>query len=108
MNDLIYSRAAQGDLQDIWSFVAQDNGVAAEALEQDVREAAERLLELPSLGHRRRDLTPHDLWFFNGEEKLPHCVSPEAAAGDRAHPPRCGGRGAGTGLNHCLTPGGQT
>lgn len=64
MNDLIYSRAAQGDLQDIWSFVAQDNVVAAEALEQDVREAAERLLELPSLGHRRRDLTPHDLWFL--------------------------------------------
>lgn len=64
MSGLIYSRAAQGDLQDIWSFTAPDNVVAADALEADIRAAAQQLVELPSLGHRRRDLTTHDLWFF--------------------------------------------
>ena len=59
----IYSRAAQRDLQDIWSYVAQHHEEAADALEADIREAAEQLVELPSLGHRRRDLTSHDLWF---------------------------------------------
>lgn len=64
MSGLIYSRAAQEDLQDIWSYIAQDNVVAADALEVDIRDAAEHLVRLPSLGHRRRDLTTHDLWFL--------------------------------------------
>ena len=63
MTGPIYSRAAQGDLQDIWSYVAKDNPAAADVLEADIREEAEQLVGLPSLGHRRRDLTRHDLWF---------------------------------------------
>ncbi|MBB5033332.1 type II toxin-antitoxin system RelE/ParE family toxin [Prosthecobacter vanneervenii] len=59
----IYSRAAQGDLQDIWAYVAQHNPEAADALEADIRAEAEHLAALPTLGHRRRDLTRHDLWF---------------------------------------------
>jgi len=39
MTGPIYSRAAQGDLQDIWSYVAQHHPEAADALEADIREA---------------------------------------------------------------------
>jgi toxin ParE1/3/4 len=63
MSGMVYSRAAQSDLQDIWAFIAQDNPAAADALEEDIRAEVQRLAGLPSLGHRRRDLTPHDLWF---------------------------------------------
>ena len=59
----IYSRAAQDDLQDIWVYVAEDNPVVADSLEEDIRAEVTKLAELPSLGHRRRDLTVHDLWF---------------------------------------------
>ncbi|WP_395715361.1 type II toxin-antitoxin system RelE/ParE family toxin [Prosthecobacter sp.] len=63
MKGPVYSRAAQGDLQDIWMFIAEDNPEAADVLESDIRAEVQRLVELPSLGHRRRDLTAHDLWF---------------------------------------------
>ncbi len=63
MKGPVYSRAAQSDLQDIWMFIAEDNPEAADVLESDIRAEVQRLAELPSLGHRRRDLTAHDLWF---------------------------------------------
>lgn len=39
----VYSRAAQGDLQDIWAYVAQHNPEAADDLEADIRAEAEHL-----------------------------------------------------------------
>lgn len=63
MSEAVYSHAAQGDLQDIWVFIAEDNPEAADALEADIRTEVQRLADLPSLGHRRRDLTAHDVWF---------------------------------------------
>jgi len=59
----VYSRAAHDDLQDIWSFIAHHNLEAADKLEADIRDEVLRLNELPSLGHRRRDLTACDVWF---------------------------------------------
>ena len=59
----IYSHAAQHDLQDIWLYIAEDDPVAADKLEGDIRSEVAKLAELPTLGHRRRDLTNHDLWF---------------------------------------------
>lgn len=63
MRWVVYSHAAQSDLQDLWAFIAEDNPEAADVLESDIRAEVQQLAELPSLGHRRRDLTPHDLWF---------------------------------------------
>ena len=37
--------------------------MAADKLEEDIRAGVMRFEELPSLGHRRRGLTIHDLWF---------------------------------------------
>lgn len=62
--NVTYSRAAQDDLQDIWGYIAEDNLLAADKLENDIRAEVARLAWLPSLGHRRRDLTLHDLWFY--------------------------------------------
>jgi addiction module RelE/StbE family toxin len=63
MSGVVYSQAAQGDLQDIWAFIAEHNPEAADVLEADIRAEVQELAKLPSLGHRRRDLTVHDLWF---------------------------------------------
>ena len=63
MKAVVYTHAAQGDLQDIWAYIALHDPAAADALEADIRAEAQHLADLPSLGHRRRDLTPHDLWF---------------------------------------------
>lgn len=63
MNPPIFTHAAQGDLESIWSFIAQMNPTAADAIEEEIRSETLRLAELPSLGHRRRDLTTHDLKF---------------------------------------------
>ncbi len=60
----VYSRAAQDDLQEIWVYVAENDPVAADKLEEAIRGEVRRLAKLPSLGHRRRDLTVHDLWFY--------------------------------------------
>lgn len=48
MSGVLYSHAAQGDLQDIWAFIAQDNPEAADVLESDIRAEVQRLAELPS------------------------------------------------------------
>lgn len=61
MSDVLFSRAAQNDLQDIWLYIAENDPSAADALEEDIRAEIRQLAALPSLGHRRRDLTPHDL-----------------------------------------------
>ncbi|MFO1438150.1 MAG: type II toxin-antitoxin system RelE/ParE family toxin [Verrucomicrobiaceae bacterium] len=63
MKAVLFSRAAQNDLQDIWVYVASDHPEAADRLEEDIRHEIEVLSEMPDLGHRRRDLTTHDLWF---------------------------------------------
>lgn len=58
-----FTRAAQQDLEDIWSFIAQIDRSTADAIEEEIRTEVMRLAHLPSLGHRRRDLTTHDLKF---------------------------------------------
>jgi plasmid stabilization system protein ParE len=60
---VLFSRAAQYDLQDIWIYVADHHPEAADRLEQDIRDEITTLSEMPDLGHRRKDLTKHDLWF---------------------------------------------
>ena len=65
MNEPLFSRLAQDDLQEIWAYIASDDPHAADRLEADIRKEVQSLVELPSLGHRRRDLTTHDLWFHN-------------------------------------------
>ncbi len=51
---------AVNDLQDIWYYIAieNQNPAAADALWADIEDACAQLARKPSLGHRRKDLTP--------------------------------------------------
>ncbi len=52
------------DLQDIWDFIASDNEVAADKLEDEFFEAFEMLAKHPHMGHTRSDLTERDVRFW--------------------------------------------
>lgn len=52
------------DLQVIWDFIALDNVVAADKLEDEFFEAFEMLAKHPSMGHARSDLTERDVRFW--------------------------------------------
>ena len=58
---------AVNDLRDIWHYIAIEyqNPAAADALWVDIEEACGQLARKPSLGHRRKDLTPDpDVLFY--------------------------------------------
>jgi toxin ParE1/3/4 len=52
------------DLQGIWDFIAADNVVAADKLEDEFFDAFEMLAKRPSMGHTRSDLTVRDVRFW--------------------------------------------
>lgn len=60
-----FSPEAENDLIEIAAFIAADNPTAARKLVADIYEACETLAQMPSLGHRRKDLTPDpEILFF--------------------------------------------
>jgi toxin ParE1/3/4 len=60
-----FSPEAEADLVEIITFIAADNPAAARKLIGDIRNACAKLAEMPSLGHRRKDLTPDpEVLFF--------------------------------------------
>jgi toxin ParE1/3/4 len=59
------SRAARLDLFEIADYIAADNPVAAQKLIDEIEKACERLAAMPTVGHRRKDLTPDpDVRFY--------------------------------------------
>ena len=60
-----FSAEAESDLVEIAGFIADDNPAAARQLVAAIYKACERLAKMPTLGHARRDLTPHpELLFY--------------------------------------------
>jgi len=55
---------ARNDLQEIWTYIAGDNPVAADKIETDIYKACEILAENPRLGHKRPDLTDEPVLFW--------------------------------------------
>lgn len=49
------SPRADADIDEIWTFIAQDDQRAADRVEQALHEAMEQLARMPGLGHRRSD-----------------------------------------------------
>jgi plasmid stabilization system protein ParE len=49
------SLRADADLDEIWTYIAQDDPQAADQMEQALHEAMEQLARMPTLGHRRPD-----------------------------------------------------
>jgi plasmid stabilization system protein ParE len=49
------SPRADADLDEIWTYIAQDDPRAADRTEQALHEAMEQLARMPGLGHHRAD-----------------------------------------------------
>jgi len=58
------SPEATDDLQEIWVYIANDNPIAADKLEDGIYAACELLAKNPRLGHRRPDLTDEPVLFW--------------------------------------------
>ena len=58
------SPEATDDLQEIWVYIANDNPIAADKLEDGIYAACELLAKNPRLGHRRPDLTGEPVLFW--------------------------------------------
>ena len=80
------SPEATDDLQEIWVYIANDNAIAADKLEDDIYAACELLAKKPRLGHRRSDLTDEPVLFWPGAGAI-HGDLPAryGAAEDRPH-----------------------
>ncbi|MCW0219471.1 MAG: type II toxin-antitoxin system RelE/ParE family toxin [Prosthecobacter sp.] len=67
MKAVVFNPVAVNDLEDLTSYIAQDNSIAAEAVRQSILDTAERLALHPSLGMRPRFSSPR----FAGIRFLP-------------------------------------
>lgn len=67
MKTVVFNPVAVDDLEEIVEYIAQDNGVAAEAVRRDILDTAESLADQPGLGIRPRFSAPR----FAGVRYLP-------------------------------------
>ena len=58
------SNSAYRDLDEIWSYIASDNPVAADRVIRQLHEAIRWLARFPAAGHRRRDMGERPLLFW--------------------------------------------
>lgn len=64
MNRYVLSGNALLDLDEIWSYIAQDSIEAAERWIARLLEACETLARNPHMGHARRDITDQAILFW--------------------------------------------
>jgi plasmid stabilization system protein ParE len=64
MNKYQFTPQAVTDLFEIWSFIAQDNPVAADRVEEAVYRACDFLADSPLVGRIRKELTPLPVRFW--------------------------------------------
>ena len=64
MNPYILSSAALYELDEIWSYIAQDNPEAADRWIGKLLDACETLASNPHIGHSRADITDKTLLFW--------------------------------------------
>jgi plasmid stabilization system protein ParE len=65
----VHPEAGQ-DLDAIWEFIARDSSEAASRWISRILDTLDAIGRSPGIGHRRRDLTPRDVWFFPLERYL--------------------------------------
>ena len=58
------SPEANSDLFDIWRWIAADSVDLADRIESELYEAFDAIGRMPSIGHKRRDLTAKQSYFF--------------------------------------------
>jgi toxin ParE1/3/4 len=59
MKTIRYTPLAEFDLNEIWDYIAQDDGDVASGLIRQLVKVFWRLAENPDLGRKRSDLLPH-------------------------------------------------
>jgi toxin ParE1/3/4 len=64
MKRVIVSPAAARDLEDIWTFIAQDSVRSADRLLREIRRAFQKLASMPRIGHLREDLAAEPVRFW--------------------------------------------
>lgn len=65
MSRYLITPEADADLDEIWQYVAINSGSSrADALEDELHTAMNRLGEIPGIGHLRHDLADEPLRFF--------------------------------------------
>ena len=64
MKEYSLSDEAAADLEELFGYIAVDNCDAADRVLDPIRDALRRFAERPGIGHRREDLTEHDLRFW--------------------------------------------
>jgi plasmid stabilization system protein ParE len=64
MSGYVLGREAEGDLDDIWDYIAKDSVDAADRVIAQFFEAFDALARNPSMGHKRPDLTQSPVLFW--------------------------------------------
>jgi plasmid stabilization system protein ParE len=64
MSDYVLTPIAKADIFEIWSYIAEDNELAADRVESAIYEACAFIAEAPMRGHTRPDLTTRPLRFW--------------------------------------------
>ncbi|MGC2656405.1 MAG: type II toxin-antitoxin system RelE/ParE family toxin [Bryobacteraceae bacterium] len=64
MSGYVLSVDADSDLDDIWEYIAADNIDAADRWIEKLFDAFEALWRTPGMGHRREDVTSHQVLFW--------------------------------------------
>lgn len=70
MNRFELTRSALADIDELWSFIAEDSVEAADRVADAILDACALLAERPLVGHTRQDLTPRPLLFWSSGKYL--------------------------------------
>ena len=70
MRRFVLTAAAEQDLFDLWDYIAQDDFDAADRITNEIYRAIERLVEMPGMGHVRKDLAEEPIRFYSGAQSL--------------------------------------
>jgi len=64
------TRSALADLDELWTFIAEDNVEAADRVSAAILDACSLLAHQPLIGHSRQDLTPRPVLFWSSGRYL--------------------------------------
>lgn len=64
------TRSALADIDELWTYIAEDNVEAADRVSSAILDACEFLAEQPLIGHTREDLTPRPVLFWTSGRYL--------------------------------------
>jgi plasmid stabilization system protein ParE len=59
------TRSALADIDELWTYIADDNIAAANRVSDAILDACALLAEQPLIGHTRQDLTPRPVLFWS-------------------------------------------